>query len=38
VKWEADHPIFAPFSKDAPELQGSFQRSWIDLMSRGYAI
>jgi hypothetical protein len=20
VKWEADHPIFAPFSKDAPEL------------------
>jgi hypothetical protein len=20
VKWDADHPIFAPFSKDAPEL------------------
>ena len=20
VKWEADHPIFAPFSKDAPDL------------------
>jgi hypothetical protein len=20
VKWEADHPIFAPFAKDAPEL------------------
>ncbi len=20
VKWQADHPIFAPFSKDAPEL------------------
>jgi hypothetical protein len=20
VKWESDHPIFAPFSKDAPEL------------------
>ena len=19
VKWEADHPIFTPFSKDAPE-------------------
>jgi hypothetical protein len=23
VKWEADHPIFTPFSKDAPELAGA---------------